>query len=128
MWASAPTNKPIIFNVTRRGRCPHRPEKSHKNPRKPRRGDSRIARIIHINQRRYCRSRRPRQPAKTSYNSRCYFINIDFLNYLSFSSYGLSQEPISITLPSGSAIKHVLCPQGSVVGSRSEVAPLLIAY
>ena len=53
-----------------------------------------------------------------------------FLSYLlklyshrSFSSYGLFQEPISMMFPSGSAIKQVLCPQGSVVGSNKEAAP-----
>lgn len=43
--------------------------------------------------------------------------------YRSFSAYGLFHEPISITFPSGSAMKHVRCPHGSVVGSKSEDAP-----
>ncbi len=48
--------------------------------------------------------------------------------YKSFSSYGLFQEPISMIFPSGSAIKQVRCPHGSVVGSNKDVAPCATAF
>ncbi len=41
---------------------------------------------------------------------------------------GLLKEPISIKFPSGSAIKQVLCPHGSVSGANMEIAPLLTAF